>query len=562
MKLTPYLLSMTTVLLLTAVLSTAYAQPEAVARLRELREKARAGTLTAAEKTELDKTMAAREAKRQGASAAPQANSPAPGTPAPSVADRLAKSRENQAAALARMRQQGAEALSAAQARALPTGPAREFYVNNETGDDKASGLAAKRTANDGPVRTLAKAVKLLRAGDTLHLAATRRPYRETLRLNNGFGGVEGKPIVIDGHGATILGCDPLRLAGWEEAGAPGLYKCARLSLKLEESNEEAMLGRVFFVFDGAVQHMGRTMKGAKAPFKAPAELKPGEWTYVAAEQNFYIKVAGKLADAKIEAPYRLNGVSISASKVAVTHVVIKNVVATRVLNDGFNLHGTTRDVLLQNIASYECGDDGFSPHETCESEIDGFWAVGNSTGMCPINFSVTKARNIHLEGNLGQQFMAMNSAAAELSNTVLIPAPHAMAVNLGNAQGQRLKLDNVQIGSEGRQQIMIGPGASLEARRLTAVGAVWDNRGTAKVTESVLGAGKVTCLAGASWEGRRNAYDPKVTPPPGEVAPTVRPVNAEILKLAAEPFPGMGADPGKFKIPPRPAVQIQDSSR
>ena len=40
------------------------------------------------------------------------------------------------------------------------------------------------------------------------------------------------------------------------------------------------------------------------------------------------------------------------------------------------------KDLQLKNIAAYGCGDDGISPHETCEVSIDGFWSVGNSTGM------------------------------------------------------------------------------------------------------------------------------------------------------------------------------------
>jgi hypothetical protein len=78
---------------------------------------------------------------------------------------------------------------------------------------------------------------------------------------------------------------------------------------------------RVFLMFDGVVQHMGRSSKGMKGRFKVPSELKAGEWTYAESEKAFYLKVAGKLADAKVEAPYRRHGVAVRAPKMPVEKV-------------------------------------------------------------------------------------------------------------------------------------------------------------------------------------------------------------------------------------------------
>ena len=52
-------------------------------------------------------------------------------------------------------------------------------------------------------------------------------------------GGGQGY-IVIEGHGATLTGCDPLRLDGWVEAGEPGLYKSAKFLSELEEFGDNA----------------------------------------------------------------------------------------------------------------------------------------------------------------------------------------------------------------------------------------------------------------------------------------------------------------------------------
>ncbi len=180
--------------------------------------------------------------------------------PAPSEKEkRIAEYAQRQKIVFERSRQQEKEAIAAASARRAPEGPKRDFFVNNATGDDKSSGLA-----KDKAVRTLSKAVSILRPGDTLHLAVTNQPYRETLRFADDFGGVPGKPIVIERHGATLTGCDPLRLDGWVETGTPGLYKSTKFISELEEFTDEARLMRVFLLFDGVMQNMGRSSEGKR----------------------------------------------------------------------------------------------------------------------------------------------------------------------------------------------------------------------------------------------------------------------------------------------------------
>jgi len=461
---------------------------------------------------------------------------------------RLAEYAERQKFVFERWRQQGKDALAAAALRKAPDGPPREFYVNNETGDDKASGLTP-----DKAVRTLARGVSLLRPGDTLHLAVTSKPYRESLRLGDDFGGVPGKPIVIAGHGATLTGCDPLRLDGWVEAGNPGLYKSAKFLSELEEFTDESKLMRIYFLFDGVMQHMGRYAKGKRAHFKSVAALQPGEWTYVESEKSFYLKVDGNLADAKVEAPYRRNGVAFRSPKVAITHLVIKDLIVCHVLNDGYNLHGTTKDVLLKNIAAYECGDDGISPHDTCEVTIDGYWGVGNSTGMANGNLSVTRASNVHLEGNVGHQFMTGHAPLTELSNAIIIATPGTHPVNVTNSQDTRTIFDNVLISSPKEQKVLNVPNSTFEGRRVTAVGPSWENAGKIRLSESVVGGDSVTCLEGGTWEGSKNVFHAAMTPPTGDTNPAKQSVTSKALTTGGQPFPGAGANAAEFRIPPQP---------
>ena len=535
------------------------------ARFRELREKARSGKITPEEKAELDAVMQARTAGRPTTPPAkPTEPAKPPGTPMPTKPEggkppavpqsreemrkqRMDQYAERQEFVFERSLQQKKMALDAAAGRKA-SGAAHEYFVNNETGTDSASGLSAEQA-----VRTLAKGVSLLKPGDTLHLAVTSQPYRETLHLGDDFGGVEGKSITIAGHGATLTGSDPLRTEGWTEAGTPGLYKSAKFLSELEEFTDEAKLMRVYFIFDGEVQTMGRSSKGSHARLKAPSDLRAGEWTYVEAEKTFYLKVKGNLADAKIEAPYRRNGVAVRAPKVALTHVVIQDLIVCHVLNDGWNLHGTTQNLLLKNIAAYECGDDGISPHETCEVMIDGYWGVGNSTGMANGNLSVTKARNVHLEGNTAHQFMTGHAPTTELQNARIIAQAGTQPVNVTNAQDTRWTLDNVQIVSPPGQKVLNVAHSQIDARRITVIGPSWENAGSIRVSDSAIAGGSVVNLPDGTWSGERNVYAIAFGPEARNTGCEMQRFEPEVLQKSGQPFAHAGADPSEFNIPPHP---------
>ena len=61
----------------------------------------------------------------------------------------------------------------------------------------------------EGHFPTLRAAINAAKPGDTIHLDPAHSPYREMAMFNN-VSGTPEQPIVLDGHGATLLGCDPL----------------------------------------------------------------------------------------------------------------------------------------------------------------------------------------------------------------------------------------------------------------------------------------------------------------------------------------------------------------
>ena len=249
----------------------------------------------------------------------------------------------------------------------LATVHARDLHVDPQAGDDAHDGVAK-------PVKTIPRAIRFAVAGDTIHL----RPvvYRDYAGFYDKHG-EPGKPITLEGHGATLDGADPLDPASWKEV-EPGLFRHDDL-LRLDE----AVIDRWFFLWGGQMNHMGRTPKGPSLSLKPAQELQPGEWTFVKDPARkiegstqifgaFYLKLPAdqKLADAKIFAPVRSAGVQFGGKN---SHITIRNLTATHPYNDGFNIHGSCRDVVLENIRAIDCGDDGISAHDDCRYTVDGF---------------------------------------------------------------------------------------------------------------------------------------------------------------------------------------------
>lgn len=345
----------------------------------------------------------------------------------------------------------------------------------------------------DADAPTIHHAIKLAAPGDTIHLEP--KMYRDYAGFY-GKKGEAGKPITLDGHGATLEGSDPIDPAKWREV-SPGLFANHDLMPGLSD----AVIGRWFFIFDGRMQHMGRTSKGKQAPLKKPEELQAGEWTFVkdpsrekppskAIYGTFYLKVAAgqSLVDAKVFAPMRSAGVQMSGDN---AHLVIKNLTATHPYNDGFNIHGDCRDVVFENIRAIECGDDGISAHETAEYRVDGFVSIGNSTGICDTVAAKTSYNRVFIADCIGFDLFFLDDGRYKLTNAMIYSkAQNPFTVTGREDKHCELEIDNVLFRRLVEPRTgLIAPTAVIRAKRFKMENFTFDARGELKVENAAEGA-------------------------------------------------------------------------
>lgn len=341
--------------------------------------------------------------------------------------------------------------------------------------------------------KTIAAAIKLAQPGDTIHLQPI--VYHDYAGFY-GKQGEPGRPVTLDGHGATLEGADPLDPAQWQEV-APGLF--ANDHLLPPRYLDQAVLVRWFFLWDGKMNHMDRTSKGHKAPFKKLEELQPGEWTFVedkAREQpssnqicgTFYVKipVGQKLADAHICAPMRSAGVQLSGAN---AHLVIKNLTCTHPYNDGFNIHGDCRDVVFENIRAIECGDDGISAHESAEYRVDGLVSIGNSTGIADTVKAHTSYNHVFIAGIHAIDLLFIMEGHYKVENAVILSSSeHLLVLGAGAAEPCALQLDNVLIRRLGKPEpLQVQKRATLQAKRVTLENTDVAARGTATFEDCLI---------------------------------------------------------------------------
>jgi hypothetical protein len=241
---------------------------------------------------------------------------------------------------------------------------ARNIYVNNTGGDDRYTGREAGTVGDtSGPVRSIAKALRLAQPGDHVVLADTGQTYHESVSVVGArMSGYAGHPFVIEGNGAVLDGSALVRPDTWQSAG-----------------------GAIFFFRPPLSAHQQLLLDGKPAARVAvsqtatkPPALEAKQWCLCDGKVYFCVEPT------KLPQDYRL---SYAALQTGITlyhgeNVEIKNLKVQGFQLDGINVQNSARRIHLSVVTCQFNGRAGVVSGGASQVELDGCRLAGNAVAQ------------------------------------------------------------------------------------------------------------------------------------------------------------------------------------
>ncbi len=282
---------------------------------------------------------------------------------------------------------------------------ARDIYVSNVRGDDHFNGCSETIAGGGaGPVRTIARALRIVEKGDRIVLAKTEVPYRESISLSTGrHSGYEHMPLVIYGNGAILDGTLPVPPVAWQHVeGDLFRFRPRRLTYQqLYLGGKPAVRRRV----EPSVPEL--------------PQLAPLEWMLLDGHIYFRCESGRLPEDYELRFAGRQTGITLYH----VRNVVIRDLVVQGFQLDGVNAHDGVNRAVLAGLTCRGNGRSGIS--------------VGGSSRVL--------VQNCLIGDNGEAQFRIEGFSLAELEATDLI-ANTAPALEV---EGGQLLIDGVRYAPE-----------------------------------------------------------------------------------------------------------------
>jgi hypothetical protein len=241
---------------------------------------------------------------------------------------------------------------------------ARDIWVDNLSGADKNQGTQPKNVADiSGPVRTIAKAVRLAQPGDRIMLAKTGQAYRECVTLGGDRrSGNALLPFVLDGNGETLDGSQVIPSEQWKNYH-DNIFRFRPLDMAYP----------VLFVNGEPIPP-----RKVNALSSAPPELKPLEWCVVSGAIYFAVEKD------KLPSDYQFARAALSAgiSLFHVDRVQIENLIVRGFRIDGIAALDEARHVVLKNVTCIANGHSGVSVAGASQLELSGCKLSGNGVAQ------------------------------------------------------------------------------------------------------------------------------------------------------------------------------------
>jgi hypothetical protein len=233
-------------------------------------------------------------------------------------------------------------------------GPAlgRDVVVSNTQGDDRNSGHHWQPSPDQtGPVRSLAKALRLANTGDRIVLANTGQPYRESISLvGTRHSGLQVAPFVIVGNGATLDGSAPVPPEAWKH------FDGAVFRFRPRSGGAQQL-----FLLDKPVPFVPCAADAARPP-----KLDPLQWSLLRGEIYFCVEKDKLPRDYSLSFAYLETGITLyHVERVAILDLVVQGF---RV--DGINASSASRGVEIIGVTIRGNGRSGVAVGGAAQVDI------------------------------------------------------------------------------------------------------------------------------------------------------------------------------------------------
>ncbi len=237
---------------------------------------------------------------------------------------------------------------------------ARNIYVDNRKGSDVFDGYAREPTDfTTGPTRSIRRALRLARTGDTVILANTGVPYYEPIQLvGSKMSGYRSVPFTLIGNGAIVSGARPIPPRAWRKVG-DDLWKVS----PYRKGYYQLILGDK------------KVPEHPLAPgLKTLPEIPEGHWS--AWRGAMYYR--SPPLEEPPEKPFSFAAWDTGLTLFSVRDVRIEDVTFRHFRLDGINAHDLCQRVVLKNVTSLENGRAGLSVNGSSSVFVRDSKLIGN----------------------------------------------------------------------------------------------------------------------------------------------------------------------------------------
>jgi hypothetical protein len=239
-------------------------------------------------------------------------------------------------------------------------GFARDILVSNVAGDDLFTGQVWERIPDgSGPVRTIARALRLANAGDRVVLAKTAEPYRESFSLvGSRYSGRFGQPFMIVGNGAILDGSAAIPADAWEYCqGQVFRFRPEELGIQQLLLNDRPAL------------HVSAGLLA-----KEPPKLRPLQWSQWNGMIFFCVEKDRLPGDYRLSYAHKQTGITLYQ----VEQVVIADLIVQGFRLDGVNSFNSARQVYLARLTCRGNGRSGITVGGASTVTLEGCLAGNN----------------------------------------------------------------------------------------------------------------------------------------------------------------------------------------